>query len=113
MHLKFNEILDSLGNFNLIKLYEFESKDNIDNRFLLNDKRLNSYSKNIGKLSNDLNKNNYEIEGFYLPIWKVVLITDKELFSQQSLFNNVFIRRKKRSINSNINVNKILSLIHI
>jgi len=130
---------------------------------LLNDKRLNSYSKNIGKLSNDINKNiknnekiwilsaqplrtrtlllehecntnflknsndineayksinnstplilknknNYEIEGFYLPIWKVVLITDKELFSQQSLFNNVFIRRKKRSINSNINVNKI------
>ncbi|MDA9745851.1 transcription-repair coupling factor [Prochlorococcus sp. AH-736-K20] len=163
LHLKFDEILNSLGNFNLIKFYEFESKVNIDNRFLLNDKRLNSYSKNIGKLSNDINrniknnekvwilsaqplrtrtllfehecntnflnnpndideafksinnstplilknKNNYEIEGFYLPIWKVVLITDKELFSQQSLFNNVFIRRKKRSVNSNINVNKI------
>ncbi|WP_032524483.1 transcription-repair coupling factor [Prochlorococcus marinus] len=163
LHLKFDEILDKLGNFNLIKFYEFESKVNIDNRFLLNDKRLNSYSKNIGKLSNDINKNiknnekvwilsaqplrtrtllfehecntnflnnpndtdeafksinsstplilknknNYEIEGFYLPIWKVVLITDKELFSQQSLFNNVFIRRKKRSVNSNINVNKI------
>jgi len=163
LHLKFDEILKSLGNFNLIKFYEFESKINIDNRFLLNDKRLNSYSKNVGKLSNDINKNiknnekvwilsaqplrtrtllfehecnanflnnpndideanksinnstplilknknNYEIEGFYLPIWKVVLITDKELFSQQSLFNNVFIRRKKRSVNSNINVNKI------
>ncbi len=163
LHFKFDEILNSLGNFNLIKFYEFESKVNIDNRFLLNDKRLNSYSKNIGKLSNDINKNiknnekvwilsaqplrtrtllfehecngnflnnpndidaayksinnstplilknknNYEIEGFYLPIWKVVLITDKELFSQQSLFNNVFIRRKKRSVNSNINVNKI------
>ncbi len=163
LHLKFDEILNSLGNFNLIKFYEFESKINIDNRFLLNDKRLNSYSKNVGKLSNDINKNiknnekvwilsaqplrtrtllfehecngnflnnpndideayksinnstplilknknNYEIEGFYLPIWKVVLITDKELFSQQSLFNNVFIRRKKRSVNSNINVNKI------
>ncbi len=163
LHLKFDEILNSLGNFILIKFYEFESKVNINNRFLLNDKRLNSYSKNIGKLSNDLNKNiknnekvwilsaqplrartllfehecnanflnnpndidaafksinnstplilknknNYEIEGFYLPIWKVVLITDKELFSQQSLFNNVFIRRKKRSVNSNINVNKI------
>ncbi len=163
LHLKFDKILNSLGNFNLIKLYEFESKDNIDNRFLLNDKRLNSYSKNIGKLSYDINKNiknkekvwilsaqpsrtrtllfehecnanllskpndideafksinnstpliiknknNYEIEGFYLPIWKVVLITDKELFSQQSLFNNLFIRRKKRSVNSNINVNKI------
>ena len=163
LHLMFDEILNSLGNFNLIKFYEFESKINIDNRFLLNDKRLNSYSKNIGKLSNDINKNiknnekvwilsaqplrtstllfehecnvnflnnpndideayksinnstplilknknNYEIEGFYLPIWKVVLITDKELFSQQFLINNVFIRRKKRSVNSNINVNKI------
>ncbi len=163
LHLKFEEILNSLGNFNLIKFYEFESKVNIDNRFLLNDKRINSYSKNIGKLSHDINKNiknnekvwilsaqplrtrtllfehecntnflnnpndideafksinnstplilknknNYEIEGFYLPIWKVVLITDKELFSQQSLFSNVFIRRKKRSVNSNINVNKI------
>ncbi len=163
LHLKFDDILNSLINFNLIKLYEFESNDNIDNRFLLNDKRLNSYSKNIGKLSNDINKNiknkekvwilsaqplrtrtllfehecntnflnnpnnideafksinnsiplilknknNYEIEGFYLPIWRVVLITDKELFSQQSLFNNVFIRRKKRSVNSSINLNKI------
>ncbi|MBO8240092.1 transcription-repair coupling factor [Prochlorococcus marinus XMU1412] len=163
LHLKFDAILNSLEKFNLIKFYEFESKVNNDNKFLLNDKRLNSYSKNIGKLSNDINKNiknnekvwilsaqplrtrtllfehecntnflknpndideafksinsstpmilknknNYEIEGFYLPIWKVVLITDKELFSQQSLFNNVFIRRKKRSVNSNINVNKI------
>ncbi len=163
LHLKFDEILNSLGNFNLIKFYEFESKVNIDNKFLLNDKRINSYSKNIGKLSNDINKNiknnekvwilsaqplrtrtllfehecntnllrnpndideafksinnstplilknknNYEIEGFYLPIWKVVLITDKELFSQQSLFNNVFFRRKKRSVNSNINLNRI------
>ena len=163
LHLKFDEILNSMGNLNLIKLYEFESKDNINNRFLLNDKRLNSYSKNIGKLSKDIikkiknkdkvwilsaqplrtrtllfehecnttflnypnninealksinnstpliikNKNNYEIEGFYLPIWKVVLITDKELFSQQSLFSNIFVRRKKRSVNSNINVNKV------
>ena len=29
------------------------------------------------------------------------------MFSQQALFNNVFIRRRKRSVNSNINVNKI------
>ncbi len=163
LHLKFDEILTSIGNLNLIKLYEFESKDNINNRFLINDKRLNSYSKNIGIISNNINKyvknkekvwilsaqplrtktllfehecntnflsnpndiseayksinnshpliiknkNNYEIEGFHLPIWKIILITDKELFSQQSLFNNVFIRRKKRSVNSNINVNKI------
>jgi len=35
------------------------------------------------------------------------IMADKDLFSQQSLFINVFIRRKKRRVNSNINVNKI------
>ncbi len=163
LHEKFESIIKTIINNNVINLYEFESKRNIDNRFLLSDKRINTSSKNIGILSkeinkyilnkdkvwilsaqplrtrslffehecnttylekpNDLesaykliknstpviikNKNNYEIEGFFLPIWKVILITDKELFSQQALFNNVFIRRRKRSVNSNINVNKI------
>ncbi len=163
LNLKFDNILHSIRKYNIIKLFEFESKDNINNSFLLNDKRLKTFSKNMGKLSNKINKhinnkekvwilsaqplrtrtllfenecntnclentddideayksinnstpliiknkNNYEIEGFYLPIWKIALYTDKELFSQQSLFNNVFIRRRKRSVNSNINVNKI------
>ena len=163
LNLKFDNILNSIRKYNTINLFEFESKDNINNSFLLNDKRLNTFSKNMGKLSNKINKhinnnekvwvlsaqplrtrtllfehecntnclenpddideayksinnstpliiknkNNYEIEGFYLPIWKIALYTDKELFSQQSLFNNVFIRRRKRSVNSNINVNKI------
>ena len=163
LHKTFNYISDSFKNFDNINLSELETNKNINNRFILSDKRIDIYSKNIGKLSNEINKNiknndkvwilsaqpirtrtllfehecnttflenpndldvafklinnsspiiiknknNYEIEGFYLPIWKVLLITDKELFSQQSLFNNVFIRRRKRSINSNINVNKI------
>ena len=63
---------------------------------------LNKYTPLVLK-----NKNNYEIEGFYLPIWKISLITDKELYGQQSLFNNVFIRKRKRSSSSNINLNKI------
>ncbi len=163
LHKKFETIEESFTEYNLINLFEFESKRNIKNRFLLSDKRINSSSKNISKLSKDINKfilnndkvwilsaqplrtrsllfehdcnsnylekpndldtayklinkstpliiknkNNYDIEGFYLPIWKVILITDKELFSQKALFNNVFIRRRKRSINSNINLNKI------
>ncbi len=163
LHKKFESIIKTFGNYDVINLFEFESNRNINNRFLLSDKRINTSSKNIEKLSkeinkfilnkdkvwilsaqplrtrslffehncntnyldkpNDLeyayklidnstpviikNKNNYEIEGFYLPIWKVFLITDKELFSQQFIFNNVFIRRRKRSINSNININKI------
>ena len=40
--------------YKLINLYEFESKENTFNRFLLNDKRINSFSKNIGKLSNKI-----------------------------------------------------------
>ena len=163
LHEKFDSIIKSFINYNVINLYEFESKRNIDNRFLLSDKRINSSSKNIGKIAKEINnfilkkekvwilsaqplrtrsllfehdcntnyldkpndfetayksidkstpiilknKNNYEIEGFHLPIWKIILITDKELFSQQALFNNVFIRKRKRSANSNINLNKI------
>jgi len=86
-------------------LFEHECNTN----FLNNPNDIDEAFKSINNSTPIIlkNKNNYEIEGFYLPIWKVVLITDKELFSQQSLFNNVFIRRKKRSLNSNINVNKI------
>ena len=53
------------------------------------------------------NKNNFEIEGFYLPIWKIALITDKELFDQQSLSTNLFIRKRRKSLSSKININKI------
>ena len=53
------------------------------------------------------NRNNYEIEGFVLPIWKFVLITDRELYAQQNLFNNIFIRKRTKSISSKININKI------
>ena len=53
------------------------------------------------------NKNNYEMEGFFLPIWKVSLITDRELFAQQNIFRNFFVRKRKRSISSKININKI------
>ena len=108
---------------------------------MLNDKRLNSYSKNIGKLSNDINKNirnkekvwilsaqplrtrtllfehecnanflnnsndtneafksinnsiplilknknNYEIEGFYLPIWKVAPVSYTHLRAHETV----------------------------
>jgi len=82
-------------------LFEHECNAN----FLINPNDIDEAYKSINNSTPLILKikNNYEIEGFYLPIWKVVLITDKELFSQQSLFNNVFIRRKKRRVNSNIN----------
>ena len=163
LHSKFQNILESLFKFRSINLFEFESKRNATNKFLINDKKLNTFSKNFGQISNEIskhisnkdkvwilsaqplrtrtlllenecdtyflektnerkkaykatnnstpiiikNKNNFEIEGFYLPVWKTVLVTDKELYAQQSLLNNVYIRKRKKSINSNINLNKI------
>ena len=37
------------------------------------------------------------IEGFHLPAWKLVLITDREFFGQHSLINNGYIRRRRAS----------------
>ena len=56
LHKKFETIEKSFSEFNVINLFEFESKRNINNRFLLSDKNKNSSSKNIGKLSKDINK---------------------------------------------------------
>ena len=109
MHLKFDEILKSLGNFNLIKFYEFESKINIDNRFLLNDKRLNSYSKNVGKLSNDINKNIKNNEKVWIlsaqPLRTRTLLFEHEC-NANFLNNPNDIDEAYKSINN-------LSLIHI
>ena len=51
--------------------------------------------------------NDYEIDGFYLPIWKLSVFTDRELYGQQNLFNNFYIRKRKKSTTSKINLNKI------
>ena len=60
-------------------LFEHECNAN----FLNNPNNIDEAYKSINNSTPLIlkNKNNYEIEGFYLPIWKVVLITDKELFS--------------------------------
>ena len=42
------------------------------------------------------------IEGFYLPAWKTVLITDREFFGQTSLVNNGYIRRRRGSTSKKI-----------
>ena len=50
---------------------------------------------------------NAQLEGFHLPSLKVVIITDKELFGQQSLFNTSYVRRRKSSANKKIDVKKL------
>ena len=158
-----SNIYGKIKSFNRINLYEFESKLNKSNKFLISDKVINSPDKNINKLSveinnyiknknkvwilsaqpmrtnsilsevncfakyinntkdsnkiNDLikystpiilkNKNNYDLKGFYLPIWKVVVITDKELYSQQNITSSIFTRKRKKSFSSKIELNKI------
>ncbi len=163
LHLNAETIYNQLHKYTRINLYEFESKNNKENRFLLADKIIKSPSKDINKISNEIkdfkknktkvwilsaqpmrtnsilsehktityyldksndllqarnhikentaiilkNKNNYEIEGFYLPIWKFALITDKELYDQQNLFSNFYVRKRNKSTSSRININKV------
>ncbi len=54
-------------------------------------------------------KNNIEgeIEGFYLPAWKIALLTDKEFFGQQSISTTGYIRRRKQSQSKTIDPNKM------
>ncbi len=163
LHKKTESIYKNFNTFKRINIFEFESNINKKNKFILSNKRINSPSKNIKKLSleikkfkknkdkiwilsaqpfrtnsilqenncdsfylensQDINKsqqivnentpiiikkkNDYEIEGFYLPIWKLSVLTDKELYGQQNLLNNIFIRKRRKSISSKININKI------
>ena len=157
------DIYNKFSNFLTVNLYEFESKNNKKNNFLLSDKIISTPTKNIKRISNEIRKftknkdkvwiltaqpfrtksifddnnvtshylennydldtsrkliqentpqilkkkNDYELDGFYLPIWKLSIITDKELFGQQSLFNSFFIRKRRKSFSSKININKI------
>ena len=163
LYKKEEEIYNKFLNFFRINLYEFESKINNKNKFLLSDKIISSPTKNISKISKEVikslenkdkvwiitaqplrtktilfenkvntfylenssninksqklikdnipiiikKKNDYEIDGFNLPIWKLKIFTDKELYGQQSLFKNFFIRKRNKSISSKINLNKI------
>ena len=163
LHQNIEEIYQQLRNFDVINFFEFESKNYNTNNFLLSDKIIKSPSKNISKLSSEINefqknnnkvwilsaqplrtntllnehecfskyienkndkkaiqtsmkystpiiiknKNNYAIEGFHLPIWKIVLITDKELYDQNNLTSDIYIRKRRKSVSKSINLNKI------
>ena len=53
------------------------------------------------------NNNEGEIDGFYLPAWKIALVTDKEFFGQHNISNTGYIRRRKRSQSRKIDPNKM------
>ena len=50
---------------------------------------------------------NPDIEGIELPAWKIVIISDKEFFGQQSLNTPGYVRRRKTSASRKINPNKM------
>ncbi len=50
---------------------------------------------------------NIDIEGLDLPQWKIVLLTDKELFGQQLISSTGYIRRRNVSSSNKVELNKI------
>ncbi len=78
-------------------------------KFIPNNNDLNSI-KNI--LDDNLpvsikNNSEGEIDGFYLPAWKIALVTDKEFFGQNSISSTGYIRRRKQSQSKKIDPNKM------
>ncbi len=53
------------------------------------------------------NNNEGEIDGFYLPAWKIALITDKEFFGQHNISSTGYVRRRKQSQSKKIDPNKM------
>ncbi len=48
-----------------------------------------------------------DLEGLLLPAWRIVLITDREFFGQQSLGASGYVRRRKRAASRTVNPNKM------
>jgi transcription-repair coupling factor (superfamily II helicase) len=48
-----------------------------------------------------------ELEGLHLPAWRLVLITDREFFGQQSLTASGYVRRRRRAASRTIDPNRM------
>ena len=53
------------------------------------------------------NNNEGDVEGFYLPAWKIALVTDKEFFGQYNISSTGYIRRRKQPQSKKIDPNKM------
>jgi transcription-repair coupling factor (superfamily II helicase) len=49
-----------------------------------------------------------ELEGLQLPAWKVVLLTDREIFGQHSLASGGWVRRRRRAASRTIDPNRMV-----
>jgi transcription-repair coupling factor (superfamily II helicase) len=48
-----------------------------------------------------------ELEGFILPTFRLVVITDKEFFGQQSLVTPTYVRKRRRAASKQVDPNKL------
>jgi transcription-repair coupling factor (superfamily II helicase) len=48
-----------------------------------------------------------DLEGLHLPAWKLVLITDREFFGQQSLAASGWVRRRRRAASRTVDPNRL------
>tara|TARA_Y100001970_G_scaffold294269_1_gene449514 strand:+ start:10702 stop:14169 length:3468 start_codon:yes stop_codon:yes gene_type:complete len=79
--------------------------------FVNNFKDLPFIKRNINSGIPIVIKNEYgsDIEGFNMPKWKTLVISDKELYGQFVLSNNTYTRKRNKSSHSKINPNRIIS----
>jgi len=48
-----------------------------------------------------------ELEGFILPTYRLVVVTDKELYGQQTLATSGYIRKRRRATSKKVDLNKL------
>ncbi|MGA1621467.1 MAG: transcription-repair coupling factor [Synechocystis sp.] len=48
-----------------------------------------------------------ELEGFILPTFRVVLVTDRELFGQHALATPEYVRKRRRAASKQVDINKL------
>ncbi|MEM7592056.1 MAG: transcription-repair coupling factor [Cyanobacteria bacterium P01_A01_bin.83] len=48
-----------------------------------------------------------ELEGFILPTYRIVIVTDKEFFGQQTLATASYIRKRRRATSKKVDLNKL------
>ena len=48
-----------------------------------------------------------ELEGFLLPTFRVLLLTDREFFGQQSLVNYNYVRKRRQAVSKKVDPNKM------
>ncbi|WP_013324955.1 transcription-repair coupling factor [Gloeothece verrucosa] len=48
-----------------------------------------------------------ELEGFILPTYRIVVVTDKEFFGQQTLVTGAYVRKRRRAASKQVNLDKL------